>query len=69
MMANVITGLRIFVSMGLLYSPVFSPVFYLLYPIAGLSDTADGIIARKTGSVSEYQGMLCRKDLSQCIRL
>ena len=24
MMANVITGLRIFVSMGLLYSPVFS---------------------------------------------
>ena len=47
-MANVITGLRILVSMGLLLSPVFSPIFYGLYLVAGLSDIADGIIARKT---------------------
>ena len=53
-MANAITGLRILVSMGLLFSPVFSPIFYGLYLVAGLSDIADGIIARKTNSVSEF---------------
>ncbi|MBR0342854.1 MAG: CDP-alcohol phosphatidyltransferase family protein [Oscillospiraceae bacterium] len=53
-MANAITGLRILVSAGLLFSPAFSPIFYVLYLIAGLSDMADGIIARKTNSVSEF---------------
>ena len=53
-MANAITGLRILVSMGLLFSQVFSPISYGLYLIAGLSDMADGIIARKTNSVSEF---------------
>ena len=53
-MANVITGFRIFVSAMLLFCPVFSPVFYALYLIAGLSDMVDGIIARKTNSVSEF---------------
>ena len=53
-MANAITGLRILVSMGLLFSPVFSPIFYGLYLVAGLSDMADRIIARKTNSVSEF---------------
>ena len=53
-MANAITGLRILVSMGLLFSQVFSPIFYGLYLVAGLSDIADGIIARKTNSVSEF---------------
>ena len=52
-MANAITGLRIIVSVGLLFIPVFSPMFYALYLIAGVSDMADGIIARKTNSVSE----------------
>ena len=54
MMANVITGLRILVSAVLLFCPVFSPIFYVLYLIAGLSDMADGIVARKTNSVSEF---------------
>ncbi len=54
MMANVITGLRILVSAVLLFCPVFSPRFYALYLIGGLSDMADGIIARKTNSVSEF---------------
>ena len=53
-MANVITGLRILVSMAILFCPVFSPIFYVMYLIAGLSDMADGIIARKTNSVSEF---------------
>ena len=54
MMANVITGLRVLVSMGLLHSPSFSSLFFMLYLIAGLSDIADGIIARKTDTVSEF---------------
>ena len=54
MMANALTGFRILVSMGLLSSLVFSPSFYTLYLIAGLSDMADGIIARKTNTVSEF---------------
>ena len=53
-MANVITGLRILVSAVLMFCTVFSPIFYMLYLIAGLSDMADGIIARKTISVSEF---------------
>ena len=53
-MANVITGLRILTSLALLFCPVFSPIFYALYLISGLSDMADGIIARKTNSVSEF---------------
>jgi CDP-diacylglycerol--glycerol-3-phosphate 3-phosphatidyltransferase len=54
MMANVITGLRILVSVVLVFCPVFSQIFYVLYLIAGLSDMVDGIIARKTNSVSEF---------------
>jgi len=53
-MANVITGIRILVSAELLLCPVFSPIFYAMYLIAGLSDMADGIVARKTNSVSEF---------------
>ena len=54
MMANAITGLRILVSAVLVFCPVFSPIFYVLYLIAGLSDMVDGFIARKTNSVSEF---------------
>ena len=54
MMANVITGIRILISLVLLFCPVFSPIFYTLYLIAGFSDMADGIVARKTNSVSEF---------------
>lgn len=54
MVANIITGLRIILSVVLLLCPVFSPTFYSLYLLAGLSDMADGTIARKTNSVSEF---------------
>ena len=53
-MANTLTGLRIFVSAALFFCPVFSPIFYALYLFAGISDMTDGIIARKTNSVSEF---------------
>ena len=53
-MANIITGFRVLISIVLLFCPVFSPVFYVLYLIAGLSDMIDGTIARRTNTVSEF---------------
>jgi CDP-diacylglycerol--glycerol-3-phosphate 3-phosphatidyltransferase len=44
-MANIITGFRVLISIALLFCPVFSPVFYILYLTGGLSDMIDGIIA------------------------
>lgn len=54
MIANLITGIRIVTSLTILFYPVFSTVFYVLYLISGLSDIVDGIIARKTNTVSEF---------------
>jgi len=53
-MANIITGIRIICSVALLLCSVFSPEFYTLYIIAGVSDMIDGEVARKTGTVSEF---------------
>ncbi|MBR6917706.1 MAG: CDP-alcohol phosphatidyltransferase family protein [Clostridia bacterium] len=52
-MANIITSVRIVCSVELLFCPVFSPSFYILYVAAGISDIADGAIARKTGSAGK----------------
>lgn len=57
-MANTITGIRILCSIALLSFPVFSPAFYVLYLIAGISDMIDGTVARKTGTVSEFGSKL-----------
>ena len=57
-MANLITCIRIICSMALLFCPVFSPAFYALYITAGVSDMADGAVARKTGTVSEFGSKL-----------
>ena len=53
-MANILTGIRILCSIALLFIPVFSPAFYILYITAGLSDMIDGTVARKTGTVSAF---------------
>ena len=57
-MANIITCIRIVCSIALLFCPVFSPAFYALYTIAGVSDAADGAVARKTGTVNEFGSRL-----------
>ena len=57
-MANIITGIRIALSVALLFCPVFSPAFYAFYITAGVSDMADGAVARKTGTVSEFGSKL-----------
>lgn len=39
--------------MVLLFCPALSPAFYALYIAAGVTDMADGAVARRTGTVSE----------------
>ena len=51
-MANLITSCRILLSLLLLFFPALSPSFYGLYLAAGLSDTLDGYVARRTNSAS-----------------
>ena len=57
-MANIITGIRMALSVALLFCPAFSPAFYMLYIAAGASDMIDGAVARKTGTVSEFGSRL-----------
>lgn len=58
MMANIITIIRILCSIALLFCPAFSSAFYALYITAGISDMADGWVARKTNTVSEFGSKL-----------
>ena len=51
--ANIITISRILGSIGLLFCPAFSVVFYIVYLFCGITDMVDGTIARKTKSVSK----------------
>ena len=57
-MANIITISRIIFSIALLFFPVFSPVFFVLYIVAGLTDMIDGTVARRTGKDSEFGSKL-----------
>ena len=57
-MANIITCIRIVLSVTLLFCPALSQVFYGLYMAAGISDMIDGAVARKTGNVSELGSRL-----------
>ena len=57
-MADIITGIRIVLSIALLSCPTISPAFYVLYISAGATDMLDGAVARKTGTVSEFGSKL-----------
>lgn len=57
-MANIITCIRVLCSIGMLFVPVFSPTFYILYLIAGVSDMIDGMVARKRGTASAFGAKL-----------
>ena len=56
--ANIITGLRIVLSLPLLLIPLTSALFYAFYLLCGLSDMIDGTVARKTNSASEFGARL-----------
>ena len=52
--ANIITGSRAVFSLPLLFIPLSSAWFIVLYLYCGLTDMIDGTIARKTGAVSKF---------------
>jgi len=56
--ANIITGSRIAFGLPLLFIPLSSVWFPMLYLFCGLTDMIDGTIARKTGAVSEFGARL-----------
>lgn len=45
-------------SVALLFFPVLSPAFFVLYVAGGLSDMIDGAAARRTGTVSGFGSRL-----------
>ena len=57
-MANIITSCRVLCSILLLFFPMTSISFYVLYLFCGLSDLLDGIVARKTNTVSAFGAKL-----------
>ena len=57
-MANIITGIRIVLSVTLLCFPALSPAFFVLYVAGGVSDMIDGAVARRTGTVSGFGSRL-----------
>ena len=56
--ANIITGSRMIFSFALLFVPLSSVWFSILYLFCGISDMIDGTIARKTGTVSKFGAKL-----------
>ena len=62
-MANMLTVSRMVLAMIMMFLPAFSPAFYLLYILAGLSDIADGIAARYEGTANEAGARLDIADL------
>ena len=56
--ANIITGSRIAFSLPLLFIPLSSVWFPVLYLFCGFTDMIDGTIARKIDTVSEFGARL-----------
>lgn len=52
-MANAITCIRIICAIGLIFVPMFSRLFYLLYFLGGISDILDGFAARHFGKETQ----------------
>lgn len=56
--ANIITSCRILCSIIMMFFPVFSVLFYIMYLLCGLTDMIDGTIARKTNADSKFGAKL-----------
>ena len=57
-MANALTVLRIVLSLALLVPAALSPTFLIMCALAGLTDTLDGYVARRTNGESELGATL-----------
>lgn len=52
--ANILTSLRIVLSIPLFFSKPFSVQFFVFYLLCGFTDMIDGTVARKTKSESKF---------------
>ncbi len=57
-LANALTISRIALSIALLIPSAFSPAFFAIYALAGVTDMLDGFVARRTGTASELGAKL-----------
>ena len=57
-LANSITSVRILGTLFLLFTIPFSPAFFTVYTISGISDAIDGLAARLTNTVSDFGAKL-----------
>ena len=57
-LSNIITLLRIAGSLGLLLSDVTNVLFWLVYALCGISDIADGWLARRLKCVTKKGALL-----------
>jgi len=57
-MANIITSIRIICAILIMFFPMFSKEFYIIYFLGGLSDAIDGTVARKLGQTSKLGSKL-----------
>ena len=57
-LADGLTLSRMVLSAVLLFVPVFSCLFYILYVLCGLTDMVDGTVARKTGTAGRRGAVL-----------
>ncbi len=55
---NSLTSLRIFGAIGLIFLPVTSLVFYVVYALCGVTDVLDGFLARKLHTASSFGAKL-----------
>lgn len=55
---NLITSIRIAGAVALIWTTPFSPVFYAVYLICGMSDGLDGLVARLTHQTSDFGRLL-----------
>ena len=53
-MANVITSVRIVLALALIFCPMFSGAFYVVYILGGISDVFDGIVARRFDKETKF---------------
>lgn len=58
MIANIITGSRVFLSLCLFVWPPFSSAFAVMYLLCGVTDVLDGFLARKLHTESKKGAML-----------
>ena len=56
--ADMITSVRIVGAIALLFITPFTPAFYIVYTVCGISDAIDGFVARKLETVSRFGSKL-----------